>query len=188
MKLYKRVISGRFKGVKIELPSKSTTRSSKTIVLESYFNTLQFEIVESTFIELFAGSGSVGIEALSRGASKILFFEQDREALKRLRSNINLVEPNSCTVIAGDTFENFPRSICAIGGRSYFYIDPPFSIRENQDQIYAKMVKLIESIPSELVELITVEHMSALDLPDSIATFKLIKSKRFGKTTLSYYR
>ena len=64
----KKIISGKFKNKVLKLPSKTTTRSSKAIVLESFFNTIQFDIIDATFVEVFSGSGSIGLEALSRGA------------------------------------------------------------------------------------------------------------------------
>ena len=87
--LSKKIISGKFKGKVLKLPSKTTTRSSKSIVLESFFNTLQFDIVGATFVEVFSGSGSIGLEALSRGAEEIIFMEKDREALKVLKQKAN---------------------------------------------------------------------------------------------------
>ena len=63
-KFVKKIIAGKYKGKTLHLPSKATTRSSKSIVLESFFNTLQFDIVESVFVEVFSGSGSIGLEAL----------------------------------------------------------------------------------------------------------------------------
>ena len=102
----KKIISGKFKGVTLNLPSLITTRSSKTIVLESFYNTIQFEIIDANFVELFSGSGSIGLEALSRGAKSIYFMERDRNALKVLQSNIDKTDPSACNVFAGDTFSN----------------------------------------------------------------------------------
>ena len=75
MSFTKKIISGKYKGRSLKLPSKTTTRSSKVIVLESFFNTIQFGIMDAVFVEVFSGSGSVGLEALSRGAKKIIFME-----------------------------------------------------------------------------------------------------------------
>lgn len=107
----KKIVSGKFKGKTLMLPSKVTTRSSKNIVLESFFNTIQFEIIDSTFVEVFSGSGSIGLEALSRGAKNILFMERDKEALKVLKKNISITEPNACEVFAGDSFTNIKEVI-----------------------------------------------------------------------------
>lgn len=186
----KRIIAGKFKGKTLQLPSKDTTRSSKGIVLESYFNTLQFEIMDAVLVELFSGSGSIGLEALSRGAKKILFMERDRAALKVLRNNIAQTDPAGCEVIAGDTFESIHDALSRLRRlheKAYFFIDPPFSIRVGHEDIYDRMLKLIASLPVELVRLITVEHMTALALPDTIGPYALQKRKKFGKTSLSYY-
>ncbi|MDQ1263357.1 MAG: rRNA (guanine966-N2)-methyltransferase [Campylobacterota bacterium] len=189
--IVKKIIGGKYKNRVIKLPSKETTRSSKAIVLESFFNTIQFDIVDAIFIELFSGSGSIGLEALSRGAKKIIFMEQDRDALAVLRENIKQTDAAACEVVSGDTFANI-KSVSNIlqkrGEKGYFYIDPPFSIREGMDDIYDKMLSLIASLPKEAVELIIIEHMSSLQIPQNIGKFQLIKSKKFGNTSLSYLK
>jgi len=79
----KKIISGKFKNKVLKLTSKTTTRTSKAIVLESFFNTLQFDIIDANFVELFSGSGSIGLEALSRGAKSIMLMERDSDTLKK---------------------------------------------------------------------------------------------------------
>ena len=187
--LTKKIISGKFRGTVLALPSKTTTRSSKAIVLESFFNTIQFDIVDAVFVEVFAGSGSIGLEALSRGAKKIMFMEKDRDALSVLKKNISLTDPNSCEIFSGDSFENIKNVIKKLQDtkeEAYIYIDPPFSIREGMEDIYEKMIKLIKSLPKKNVKLIIIEHMSSLKIPRSIGEFEVLKSKKFGKTTLTY--
>ncbi|WP_455756709.1 16S rRNA (guanine(966)-N(2))-methyltransferase RsmD [Sulfurimonas sp.] len=186
----KKIIMGKFKGKTLKLPSMETTRSSKSIVLESFFNTIQFEIIEANFVEVFSGSGSIGLEALSRGASNIMFMEQDREALKVLKQNISQTDPSACQVYAGDSFSNIATVVKELKRKNedaYFYIDPPFSIREGMEDIYEKMIKLIASLPEDVVKLIVIEHMTGLEIPNKIGEFELSKSKKFGNTSLSYF-
>jgi len=188
-KLTKKIISGKFKGKVLTLPSKVTTRSSKAIVLESFFNTLQFDIIDSTFVEVFSGSGSIGLEALSRGAKEILFMEKDRDALKTLKDNIALTDPSACEVFSGDSFENINAVVKTLKRKNedaYFYIDPPFSIREGMEDIYDKMINLIASLPQEVVKLIIIEHMTGLEIPETLGTYSIMKAKKFGNTTLTY--
>lgn len=188
--LSKKIISGKFKGKTLKLPSMETTRSSKGIVLESFFNTIQFEVIDANFVELFSGSGSIGLEALSRGAKRIYFMERDRNALKVLKENIAQTDPHACEVFSGDTFENIGavvKRLKSLGEDAYFYIDPPFSIREGHEDIYRKMLTLIEKLPEEVVRLIIIEHMTGLELPETIGAFNKQKSKKFGKTSLSYF-
>ncbi|MDD5371905.1 MAG: 16S rRNA (guanine(966)-N(2))-methyltransferase RsmD [Sulfurimonas sp.] len=185
----KKIVSGKFKNKILKLPSKSTTRTSKAIVLESFFNTIQFEIIDAIFVELFSGSGSIGLEALSRGAKRIIFMERDHEALKILRENIAQTDPSLCEVYSGDTFVNIKsvvKSLQRSGEEAYFYIDPPFSIREGMEDIYDKMIDMIASLPKECVKLIIIEHMSTLVIPNEIGVFSVKKSKKFGNTALTY--
>lgn len=185
----KKIISGKFKNKTLKLPSKTTTRTSKAIVLESFFNTLQFEIIDANFVELFSGSGSVGLEALSRGAKKVIFMEKDHEALKILRENIAQTDPALCEVYSGDTFANITsvvKSLQKRGEDAYFYIDPPFNVREGMEDIYERTISLIASLPKECVKLIIVEHMSSLEIPKIIGQYSIKKSKKFGNTSLTY--
>lgn len=186
----KKIIAGKFKGKTLKLPSKETTRSSKAIVVESFFNTLQFDVIDSVLVEVFSGSGSIGLEALSRGAKKILFMEKDRDAIKTLRENISQTDPSACEVFEGDSFTNITqvkKRLAALGESAFIYVDPPFSYRDGMEEIYDKTIDMIASLPLEMVTLIIIEHMSTLELPDSIGAFNRIKSKRFGKTSLTYY-
>lgn len=185
----KKIIMGKFKGKTLKLPSEITTRSSKSIVLESFFNTVQFDIIDSNFVEVFSGSGSIGLEALSRGASSILFMEKDRDALSVLKQNINQTDPSACTVFAGDSFANIKTVVKTLAQKNeeaYFYIDPPFSIREGMEDIYEKMMNLIKSLPPQNVKMIIVEHMTGLEIPKNIGSFEVTKYKKFGNTSLTY--
>jgi len=184
------IIGGKYRGKKLLLPPVITTRSSKNRLKESFFNTLQFEIVGKNFIEMFAGSGGVGLEALSRGAKKIYFFEYDKTAFATLRKNIDSMEPQKCEAVFGDSFINIQsliKRLQAKNEKAYFYIDPPFSIRQGMDDIYQKVIETIASIPKEVVECIVIEHMTQVVFAHDIGDFTLQKSKKFGKTTLSYY-
>jgi 16S rRNA (guanine(966)-N(2))-methyltransferase RsmD len=189
-KFTKKIISGKFRGKVLKLPSKTTTRSSKSIVLESFFNTLQFDIVDANFVEVFSGSGSIGLEALSRGAASIIFMEKDRDALKTLKANIAQTDPSACSVYGGDSFSNINAVVSKLqkaGEDAYFYVDPPFSIREGMEDIYDKTMNLIAKLPEESVKMIIIEHMTGLEIPEKLGAFYMKKSKKFGNTSLTYF-
>ena len=184
----KKIVSGKYKGVTLNLPSKTTTRSSKSIVLESFFNTIQFDIIDANFVEVFSGSGSIGLESLSRGAKNIKFMEKDKDALKILKSNIARMDSSACEVFGGNSFINIKNVLKSLNDESaYFYIDPPFSIREGMEDIYDKTMELIANLPQKNVELIIVEHITGLVIPQTLGAYNLKKSKKFGNTTLTYY-
>ncbi|MBU1657881.1 16S rRNA (guanine(966)-N(2))-methyltransferase RsmD [bacterium] len=187
----KKIITGKFKGKTLKLPSKDTTRSSKSIVLESFFNTLQFDIVDAVFVEVFSGSGSIGLEALSRGAKEIIFMEKDRDAIKILRENISQTDESACEVFSGDSFTNITAVVSRLKRNkenAFFYVDPPFNIREGMEDIYDKTIDLIASLPKECVKMIIIEHMSGLEIPETLGEFQKKKSKKFGNTTLTYFQ
>ena len=189
-KLQTSIIKGKYKGMKLDLPSLETTRSSKSIVKESYFNTIQFDIVDANIVEVFSGSGSVGLEALSRGAGHAYFMEKDKDAFDVLRKNIRHLGADNSTAIRGNSFETIEQVIKILSRKSqkaFFYIDPPFSFREGMEEIYNNMLHLIKSLPLETVELLSIEHMTGLELPANIGALYLKKTKKFGKTSLSHY-
>jgi len=186
-----KIIAGKFKGKVLNMPTFDSTRSSKAILRESYFNKLQFEIVDMPLVEMFAGSGSIGLEALSRGASDVYFIEKNRDAFKILEQNIRTlgVGENTHAYLGNsfDVIEDVKRALKLKNQKAYFYADPPFSIREAEEEIYIKTFEMLSSLPSEIVEMITIEHMSGLELPEKIGDFTLNKTKKFGKSSLSYY-
>ena len=185
--LHVSISAGKYKGKKLSLPSMESTRSTKSILKGSLFDTLQSDILDEVFVEVFGGSGSMGLEALSRGAKHAYFIEKDKYAFSVLKSNCQLIDAHSTTCKYGDSFDIFPTLIKELTCKAFFYFDPPFSIREGMDDIYLKVLKLIADIPSEKVHLIIIEHMSNLDVPEMIGIYTLQKTKKFGNSSLSYY-
>ena len=186
------IIAGKHRGKKLYMADKENTRSSKNMLKESVFNTLQFEVVDSIFVEVFAGTGSVGLEALSRGAKFAYFLEKDRYAFQVLNTNISECKEQNCSeTILGDSFETIFEVLEKLQKRkekAIFYFDPPFAIREGNEEIYNKVIDTIERLPRINVEKIIIEHQTGIDFPESIGKYNKIKSKRFGKSTVTYYQ
>ena len=184
------ISSGKYRGKRLLLPLSEKTRPTKSIIRGSVFDTLQHEIEGTVFVELFGGSGSMGLEALSRGADEVWFFEKDRTALRQLEQNCAALDSGRTHVIAGDSFTHYPTLIARLaneGKRAFIYFDPPFAIREGMGDIYERVSALIEETPSEVVHKIIIEHMHSVDFADRIGPFAKEKTKRFGKTALTYY-
>lgn len=189
-KLVTKIIAGKLKGRNIELPSLEVTRSSKTVLRESVFNTFQFDIIDSIVVEVFAGSGSIGIEAISRGAKMSYFLEKNPDSFKVLKNNIKSLNISNAKTMLGDSFDRFSEVISELkedNSEAYFYFDPPFSYREGMDDIYDKTLELIKNIPIEVVKEVIIEHITFLDLPKEIGELELRKKKKFGKSSISYY-
>lgn len=185
--LYTTITAGKYKGKKLSLPSLESTRSTKAILKGSLFDSIQYDIVDEVFVEVFGGSGSMGLEALSRGAKYAYFIEKDRAAFSVLKHNCKTIDEAHTKPMQGDSFVVFPTLLSSFTCKAYFYFDPPFSIRDGMEDIYTKVMDLIASIPPEKAHLIVVEHMSALVLPEHIGVYSLQKTKKFGNSSLSYY-
>ena len=186
-----RIIGGKYRGKKLRLPSKDVTRSSKSILREALFNILQFDIVDKNFVEVFGGSGSVGLEALSRGAKRVYFIEKDRNSYETLKKNAKECDEKSCVIRYGDAFEllwDVVEELKRNKEKAYFYFDPPFSIREGHEDIYDRVAQIIKRLPKEVVEAIVIEHMTKHDFDEELGHFKRYKKRKFGKSTLSFYR
>lgn len=185
-----RVIAGRLKGRALEMVPSQETRSTKAIVRESFFNTLGIAVQDSLFIEVFAGSGSMGIEALSRGAKRALFIENSSLAygiLTKNLKNLNLSEESETYL--GDSFSLLPKITTNLksGANAIAYFDPPFSIREEMEDIYERCYALIETLTPECFFLVAIEHMSTLELPENLSGFSKVRTRKFGKSAVSYY-
>ncbi len=186
-----KIIGGEFKGKFIEIPNISTTRSSKGILKESLFNTLQFDIIDKNFVEVFSGSGSIGLEALSRGAGQCYFIEYNKRAYKVLQENIKKLDSSRCHHLFGDSFEKFETILEMIkrsDAKTYFYFDPPFSTRDGMDDVYDKTLELIKKVDANSCAMVIVEHMSQLDMPKEINALEQVKRKKFGRSTMTYYQ
>lgn len=182
-----KIIGGKFRGMKLQMPQSSLTRPTKAILRESLFNVLQNDIQDCIFIEGFGGSGSVGIEALSRDAKKAFFIESNLESFKILKNNLKRLKDAQHLAIFGDTFALLPSLIKELQERSILYLDPPFCIRNNMHDIYQKCFKLVQEIKNPLLFLVVFEHLSLHQMPEKIGNFCIIKSKKFGKSSLTYY-
>jgi len=184
-----KIIAGKFKGKNITLADIAVTRSTKNIIRESVFNALQGEVADSIFVEVFAGSGSIGIEALSRGAEFVYFLEKDRNSYMCIQKNLDALDVDNARVYNVDSFEYFGELLKTLGRKEkrIFYFDPPFNIRENMENIYEECISLIKSIEPKQMDIVAVEYMTGYELPKKIGSFIEQKTKKFGKSSVVYY-
>ena len=185
-----KIIAGKYKGKILELPSLDVTRSSKARLKESLFNVLQFDIIDKIFIESFAGSGSIGLEAISRDAKRAYFIELNKNSYQILLKNCRSVDMEKCQTVQGNTFVQTPLILEFLKNSKdeiVLYVDPPFDYRDGMDDIYEKSFQMIENIENDNIYLIIIEHATSLEMPEILGKFSLRKTKQFGKSSLSYY-
>jgi 16S rRNA (guanine966-N2)-methyltransferase len=188
--MYSNIMAGKYKGKKIELPSLDVTRSSKSILKGSLFDTLQNDVLDTIFIEGFGGSGSVGLEALSRGAKKAYFCEIDKSSFGTLKRNIQNIDSKNSVAIFGDSFKTLPDLLKNDSFKDeevILYLDPPFDFRDGMEEIYQKSFDMVSSFDNKNIILVVFEHFTKLDMPELLGDFKILKTKKFGKSSLTYY-
>ena len=132
-----RIIAGKLRGKKIKLPEDKSTRPLRDLVKESIFNVMEhskkfnFQIQDSNILDLFSGSGSFGLEAISRGAKNVTFVENYSKATKVLDKNIdNLGCQDFCRIVKNDCFkylDNFKNNNSVF---DLIFIDPPYKEKE----------------------------------------------------------
>ncbi len=181
------VIGGKFKGLKLDLPSLNTTRSTKSILKESLFNSIGNDIFGLGFVEVFGGSGSVMIEAVSRGATKGYGIELDKNSYKVLVQNCKKADFSLFECKQGDSFLLLKTLLNGICEDVFLYFDPPFEFRDNMQDIYQKCFDLLVSLDTNNIYKVIFEHHYKVKMPKYIGRFALYKSKKFGKSSLSYY-
>ncbi|WP_121022604.1 16S rRNA (guanine(966)-N(2))-methyltransferase RsmD [Helicobacter vulpis] len=182
-----RILSGACKGMGLLLPPKHISRPTKALVRTSLFNVLRPSIASSAFVEVFGGSGSVGLEALSCGAQEALFFEQDKEVFALLKENIRAFrqrykQPLKARAILGDGLALLPQAVAHLHApQIIFYLDPPFGMD------LQLCWDALQDLPLPSGALLIFEHHSQADMPIKRASLSIIKRAKFGRTSLSYY-
>jgi len=174
-----RVIAGTLRGRRIGAPSGLATRPTSDRVRESLFDLLGPLPAGSAALDLFAGSGALGIEALSRGAATATFVERDRAALRALRRNLEALGLRGrARVVAGDAASALA---LAPGPWDLILADPPYA-EGAADRVVAAAARLL--VPGGVLALEHAADDPAPDPPESLAVWK---SRRYGRTRLTLY-
>lgn len=126
-----RVIAGTARSMPLYAPKGDGTRPTTDRIKETLFNTMQAYVPDAVFVDLFAGSGAVGIEALSRGASKAYFVDNSREALDCIRKNLEFTKLSDKAVIIGRNALDALYEI--IEPADIIFIDPPYQMGIESD-------------------------------------------------------
>lgn len=174
-----RVISGKHKSRIIHESNKDDIRSTKSKVRGAVFDILQFSIEGSVFLDLFSGTGSVGIEALSRGATKAYFVDSNPHAITLIKKNTSYIEDARKEILEKDykiALKHIEQDSVDI-----IYVDPPYF--END---YVKIVEtLYKSSILKEDAIIVLEHSTKTQISLPTA-FEVYKTKKYGATVLSF--
>lgn len=179
-----RVISGEFKGKLLKVPQGIKIRPTSDRVKEAVFNILADKVSGASFLELFAGSGSVGIEAKSRGARRVFFVENDRFCLKAIRANLVSLGISEVKVMSTSVVKAIEK-LAALGEHfDIVFLDPPYY----KEKLKNCLLKLIWCDILNPHSIAVAEHSKREVLPQQLSTLKLIFTKTYGDTAVSFYQ
>ena len=179
-----RVISGEFRGRKLATPRGDETRPTADRVKEAMFSMLG-PLEGTRVLDLFAGSGALGIEALSRGASHAVFVEQSRPALGALGENLKLLGLESRTSILGVAVARSTARVLALGPFDVALVDPPYA-EVADGSVPVLLGTLIERGALPPGAILLLEHATRDPVPVIPGT-EPDRSRKYGTTTVSIY-
>lgn len=179
-----RIISGSLGGRVLQVPRHAAFRPTTDRVKESIFNMLahRMDFAGARVCDLFAGSGALGLEALSRGASEVTFVERDRHSLEALRRNIAALDvTDRCTVQPVSVESYLRRSPAAEPAFDLIVADPPYAFTLQGEQLAALRTLLRAGA------LLVYEHDGRLR-PDTVDELDLVLTRNFGTTACTIYQ
>ena len=175
-----RVITGTARGRKIKVPEGLEIRPTTDMVKESVFNIIQFDIEGRRVLDMFAGTGQLGIEALSRGAASAVFVDRDQTAVKLVRENLKLTQLEAnASVINADSIEYLKR------GEKFdiVFMDPPY----DTDLLNRSILVANEFDILKENGIIVCESKVEKPMPELLEPYKKLREYKYGKIKITTY-
>ncbi|HEU4632151.1 MAG TPA: 16S rRNA (guanine(966)-N(2))-methyltransferase RsmD [Gemmatimonadaceae bacterium] len=169
-----RIVAGRWRGRRIEAPGGRAVRPTADRVREAWMSIVQLDLPDAAVLDLFAGSGALGLEALSRGARSAEFVEADPRALRALRANVEALGAGASVVVHRADVLRFVAALPAFGFDVAF-ADPPY-----RQGLARALAERWAAVP--FARLLGVEHETGAELPPGGMT------RRYGTTAITLYR
>ena len=179
-----RVIAGEYKGRKLKSPTSMQVRPTSDRLRETLFNVIAPRISGARFLDLCAGSGAVGIEALSRGASFVTFVDRSRKMCGLVEANLDLCRvPEDQTEVVNTTAEDFlKQSDRSDVAWDIIFFDPPYA------HDYVDVLKVIAEHDSVTRDgLLIAEHHHKKELPTNVGALKRTRVLKQGDSVLTFY-
>ena len=171
-----RIIAGEFRSRRLKSIPGAATRPTPDRLRETLFDILGPRIEGATFLDAYAGTGAVGIEALSRGAAHAFFLERHRGALEAIRQNLaSLGLEARSTVVAGPVLLTLPKHHADI-----VFLDPPYDLERE----YAAVLEVLAEAPPQIA---VVQHSSRHALGDVHGVLRRTRIVKQGDNALSFY-
>jgi 16S rRNA (guanine966-N2)-methyltransferase len=180
-----KIIGGRWKGRNFYMPS--GIRPTQNLLRKSLFDILGQEMDGISFLDVFAGSGAIGLEALSRGASHVTFVEAEAKNYEVIQHNLELFYPQGqpdANVIESDAFVAIKHLAASHKKFDVVFLDPPYGVNLAKKALNLFLAYDILHPTSTLV----IEHNRREALPKELGRFLLYKEKTYGASVLSFYQ
>ena len=177
-----RVISGKARGTKLIGPEGLETRPTSDRIKESLFNMIGMDLYDVCFLDIFSGSGAIGIEALSRGAKEATFIEQSKTAYKSIEANIKKTKLSQQSSILNMSVS---KALNELGYKNFnvIFMDPPY----NKDMINHTLQLIIKNKLLLSGGYIIVERPTSYKI-DDLEQLYLWKEKKYNMTTMSFLK
>lgn len=175
-----RVITGSAKGIRLKTLDGLDVRPTTDRVKEGMFSAIQFDIPGARGLDLFAGSGQLGIEALSRGAKQVVFVDQSAKSLQIVKENLKLTRLTDHAEIYHQSAEQY-LDVCPDAAFDLIFLDAPYRM-----QILEKMIPSLSRLLRENGKIVA-EHEIECKLPQKILDLHLQKEYFYGKIVVSVF-
>jgi 16S rRNA (guanine966-N2)-methyltransferase len=185
-----RVIAGTYRSRILKALKGLALRPTSDRLRETLFNVLAPNLTGSRFVDLFAGTGAIGIEALSRGAAEVVFIESHAPAVTLIRRNLeSLGITTDATVLAVDALRGLAmlaaRKNSGVPAFDHVFLDPPYAAAEDYSRVLEFLGAADLLAPGGIV---IAEHRRNFDLPEEPGALKRFRVLRQGDAALSFYR
>ena len=175
-----RVITGKARGKRLYTLEGVAVRPTSEKVKEAVFSVIQFDIEDSTVLDLFAGSGQLGIEALSRGAKSAVFVDSSKTSLDTVKKNLSLTSLDSSAKTVLSDYSHYLNRCNELFDIAF--LDPPYSGGVLTDALIRVADIMTDS------GIIICEHPKEVVLPEIAGSFKIYRTYKYGKINVSIYK
>lgn len=185
-----RVIAGTFRSRQLKSLKGDALRPTSDRLRETLFNVIAGRVSDSRFLDLFAGTGAVGIEAISRGAQEAVFIENHAPAAALIRKNLaSLGIQSGARVLPLDAMRGLEKLAAEPTTRTspfdLIFLDPPYAAAED----YRRILNFLGAAPFLAADgVVIAEHRHSFDLPETIGHLRRVRVLRQGDSSLTFYR
>ncbi|MBI3008860.1 MAG: 16S rRNA (guanine(966)-N(2))-methyltransferase RsmD [Candidatus Omnitrophica bacterium] len=179
-----RITGGDLRGRVIHVPKGVNIRPTLDKVRQAIFNILGDKVAGAAVLDLYSGSGSLGLEALSRGAGSVYFVEKNKECIEKIKGNlISLKLSEYATVRRADVLDMLVRLDKEGGKFDVIFLDPPYY----KDLAKKTLINVSHCDILSPNNIVVAEHHKTDSIPEKIDSLEFMKEKRYGDTVVTFY-